>query len=301
MATQKKCLSFGNTGIIELLAPGDRVKKSPHPHVSPYDQKFQIRQLRREVEVYQRLPPHDRLIRMLGYATTGDDPHIVFEYMPNGSLSSYLEAHPEASIAQRLRWSIQAAEAVALLHWHNIIHADIRPDNMVLDNDLGLKLIDLAGAAIDGNEPLCLESSRFFLPRNMKDPMPCNVHTDLFALGSSIYHILTGLPPYHELSDEEVELKYKQANFPSTEGIICEEIIRGCWMCSFDSAEAIIIALVRTSGQIRPTWPLFPIIAERICFRSAFYVLQSCVAFISKLFLSATCWIRSMYRTSVKS
>lgn len=42
----------------------------------------------------------------------------------------------------------------------------------------------------------------------MKDEMLCSVITDLFALGSSIYQIVTRRQPYEELSDEEVELRY---------------------------------------------------------------------------------------------
>ena len=84
-----------------------------------------------------------------------------------------------SQFVQRLQWCIEAAEAVALLHSYDIIHADINPHNMLLLEHLGLKLIDMSGSSIDGKRPLCLESTRYFLPRSMKDAMRCSVSTDL--------------------------------------------------------------------------------------------------------------------------
>jgi len=244
----QECLSFGNTGIIELL-PGDRVIKSPHPQECTSEKRRQTSQLRREIEIYNRLPTsHDRLIRMLDHSVdlanaNQLDGSIVFEYMPNGSLSSYLESDINISIHQRLQWGVEAAEAVALLHSYKIIHADIKPQNMLLDKRLGLKLIDMSGSSIDGKRPLTLESTSFFLPRNMTAPMPCSVLTDLFALGSSIYQIITRALPYGEIDNDEVEKRYARKEFPSTLGIPYGNIIRGCWMCDFDSAEAVLDAL----------------------------------------------------------
>src|SRR5262245_58019175 len=147
-------LSAGNTGIIERLPCGDKVKKSPWPHESTYDKKIQRRQLDREFEVYQRLPsPHNRLIRMFGFSDD-DDRGLVFEYMPNGNLRAFLESHTEIPMAQRMQWCVEAVEAVVLLHSYGIIHADIRPENMLLDGNHGLRIIDLSGASIDGKRPL---------------------------------------------------------------------------------------------------------------------------------------------------
>jgi serine/threonine protein kinase len=230
------------------------VKKSPHPQASSYDKRFQRRQLKRELEVYQRLPtPHNRLIRIFGFSEDddgdSDDRGLVLEYMPNGSLSAFLKSDAKISGAQQLQWSVEAAEAVALLHSYGIIHADIRPENMVLDKTLGLRIIDLSGSSIDGKPPLSLESTRFYLPRSRKDEMPCSVITDLFALGSSIYQIMTRRQPYEDLNDDEVEVRYSRKDFPSIGGIPYGNIIRRCWMCEFDSAQEVLDTLLVAKQQ----------------------------------------------------
>jgi serine/threonine protein kinase len=196
--------------------------------------------LNREYEVYQRLPhAHDRLIKMIDYS---EDSALILEYIPLGSLRKYLESH-EAEIThpQRLQWCIDAAEAVELIHSHNIIHCDIKPENFLLDSDLRLRLIDFSGSSIDGKPSHVLESTRFFLPRSWDDP--CTVITDLFALGSSIYEIVTGRQPYADLKDEEVEARYKRREFPIVDGMSCGEIIEKCWIGEFNSATAVQVAL----------------------------------------------------------
>lgn len=190
-----------------------------------YDKRFQRTQLKRELEAYQRLStPHNRIILAFDFPEDDDDfddddKGIVLEYMPNGSLSAFLESDNRFSAAQQLQWCVETTEAVVLLHSCGIIHADIRPKNMVLGKMLGLRIIAFSGASVDGNPPLSLESTCFYLSRNRRDDMPCGVTSDLFALGPSIYQIMTRRQPCKDLSDE-VEARYARKDFPSVSGIL---------------------------------------------------------------------------------
>jgi len=197
--------------------------------------------LLREYGVYQRLPTHDRLIKMIEYSGDG---MLILEYMPFGNLREYLKLHRAViTPPQRLQWCIDAAEAVQVVHSQGIIHCDIKPENFLLDPELRLRLIDFSGSSIDGKPPYVLENTRFFLPRSRDDELPCSVITDLFALGSSIYEIVTGEQPYVNLGGKEVEARYTRGEFPIVDGISCGEIIKKCWMGEFTSAKAVEAAL----------------------------------------------------------
>jgi len=65
------------------------------------------------------------------------------------------------------------------------------------------------------------------------------VATDLFALESTIYHILTGNSPYMELPRDEVERLYEEKNFPDASGLPCGDVIMKCWLCEIDLAQQV--------------------------------------------------------------
>jgi serine/threonine protein kinase len=119
-----------------------------------------------------------------------DDGGLILEYMPNGNLRAMLESDVEISMSQRLQWAVEAAEAAVLLHSYKIIHTDIKPENMLLDDQLRLRIINLSGASINKKPPLSLESTQFYLLRSMKDVMPCSTTTNVFALRSPFIRLL---------------------------------------------------------------------------------------------------------------
>ena len=231
-------IGIGITGRVELLRSRDKVKKSPHPSASDYDKRWMRKHIDREVVIYQRLPKmHDRLIRMLGYSTDDADYNIVLEYLPNRDLKEFVGLH-SSSPHQRLRWALDAAEAIKIVHGYGIIHGDIKPSNFLVDGHLRLRLIDFSGSSIDDQPALVVENARFFLPRSRKDDSS-SVLTDLFALGSTIYEMMTIKQPYEELDDEVIEAKYARGEFPAVDDVACGKVIRGCCTMRFDTAKAV--------------------------------------------------------------
>ena len=71
---------------------------------------------------------------------------------------------------------------------------------------------------------------------------------DLFALGSTIYEIMTGRQPYEDIPDKEVETLYRQQIFPTVETVPCGQVIKGCWPCEFKSTDEIM-ALIKCSQK----------------------------------------------------
>ncbi|SPQ23396.1 97d9e161-d5c3-41e3-90ba-230f1c0fcafb [Thermothielavioides terrestris] len=115
-----------------------------------------------------------------------------------------------------------------------VLH-DLKPENFLLDSNSRLKIIDFSGSSFDGIVGSAIESTRFFLPRPLKEPPA--VRTDLFALGSTISEIMTSRPPYDDLSDDEVEARYSQQIFPSVQELPCGQLIMDCWRCEVQTAE----------------------------------------------------------------
>ena len=105
----------------------------------------------------------------------------------------------------------------------------------MLDHEHRLCVIDLAGSALKGQEPLAIESMRYFLPRAWEEPS--TVRTDIFALGSVIYAIFSGQAPYKDKTNEEVTALYTEGVFPPTDMFVGGEVITQCWTGVIVSAD----------------------------------------------------------------
>lgn len=218
---------------MELLDDGT-VLKSPFP-----DSEFEshIMDIAKEANIYRRIGPHKRLVRLLGHSRDG----LVLEYIENGDLKTYLSAHDSISTSLKLKWAYQVAEAVDLLHTNGVIHCDIKPRNFLLDAALDIKIIDFSGSSLDGSKPASGEGTRFFLPRHWRDHP--TVTTDLFALGSTLYEIFQGISPYEETPSDEVEKLFMQKEFPDVSGVLCGQIIKQCWLSQVGSVALVQAAL----------------------------------------------------------
>jgi len=72
-----------------------------------------------------------------------DEDGFLLEYMLNGSIADYLyNVNPQPSIQERLKWAMQAAEAVTYIHTKDVLHCDIGVGNLFLDKDLDIRLCD---------------------------------------------------------------------------------------------------------------------------------------------------------------
>lgn len=226
---------MGSSGLIQRLPCGN-VRKCIY---SELDYEACLRDLGREFRVYRKLPQHDRLLRLIRYSP---EEGLVLQYMPRGNLRKHLrDAVAAITLPERLQWACDAAESLHLLHSHGVIHSDFKPQNLLLDSNSRLKIIDFPGSSFDGIVGSAIENTRFFLLRPLTEPP--TVRTDLFALGSTVYEIMTDRQPYEELSDDEVEALYSQQIFPSVHEVPCGRVIMECWRCEIETAEEVMMLL----------------------------------------------------------
>ena len=239
-------VAAGTTSLVERLPSGDIIKTPWAGDIREEDCKKEICI---EAQIYQTLGKHPRLVGFKGWDPR--DYTLVLEYMPHGSLESYIALnHSKISMVQRLRWIAEAAEALHLLHSRNIIHCDVGPHNFLLDSDKSLRIADFSGSSIDGGKAMVSPGIRYTAPDPEWTPgKPPTVDEDLFSLGSTIYYIMMGYAPFHELSDKEVERKFMKAEFPDLNGVACWEIIKLCWHQQIHSALLVLKLLEKGNLQ----------------------------------------------------
>ncbi|KAF5630116.1 serine threonine kinase [Fusarium sp. NRRL 52700] len=229
-------IALGSTSFVERLPNGDIIKTA-WPEADRAAERR--REIALESEIYDILGQHPRIVMK----KTWDPIHhtLTLEYMPNGTLKAYIESNPHVSLSQRLQWIIQAAEGLALLHRLAIIHCDVGPHNYLLDHRLDLKIADFAGSSLNHSATNSCPGERYTSPYLdgtwYQSPGP---QVDMFALGSTMYYILTGNAPFAEFDSDGVKEKYMAHEFPDLSDIPCAEVIRGCWLQEFASAHEVV-------------------------------------------------------------
>ena len=192
-------------GISATVARLDAVVKFVRPQNKP--------DIDREAQVYQRLGcDHNGILRY--YDRIGNA--LILQHACHGSIRRYFRIEKQsASPSLCRRWIKQIASAMSFVHSQKILHGDISCNNVFLDENLDVKLGDFAGSSIDGKPSLvCYETSHD--NPNIED---ISTQSELFALGSTFFEIMTGQRPYEGWPDREVEDAYRNGKFPDTSSL----------------------------------------------------------------------------------
>lgn len=101
----------------------------------------------------------------------------------------------------------QAALGLAHVHASGLVHRDVKPSNLMLTRDGGIKLLDL-GLVLSGDDPLSVDdrlttvghlmgTMPYMAPEQLIDSRDVDSRADIYALGATLYRLIAGKPPHH--------------------------------------------------------------------------------------------------------
>ncbi|KAL2845626.1 kinase-like protein [Aspergillus pseudodeflectus] len=220
--TRRPMVAFGSSGII-------------FTHIKE-EEAFSAACIDREKLIYASIPKHDNILNCLVITETG----IRLPYMQHGNLLEYIrKTSSQLNNQVRHTWICNAANAVAFIHQHSIVHGDISARNFLVPDDLLLRLCDFAGSGIGSDmPPLVTEEDRY---RKSPD-LPRSYPTNLFAMGCLMYEIM-----------EVIAENYERPVFPSVRGIKYSDVIYQCWMGQYTTARQVLLAFGRARVGYRET------------------------------------------------
>jgi len=142
---------------------------------------------------------HPNIIRVLDFNAYGDTPILIMSYAPNGTLRQRYKADAPVPIAIMLPHIQQIASALDYAHSQNIIHRDVKPENMLLGSQNEVLLSDF-GIAKNLQSSQSLSSQgvvgtvSYMAPEQIHSS-PCPA-SDQYALGIIVYEWLCGHRPF---------------------------------------------------------------------------------------------------------
>lgn len=176
-----------------------------------------IRGFEAEAQIIARLE-HLHIVSLYDYWREPDSAYLVMRLLRGGSLRGLIEKGP-ISFSLTTRILDQVCSALNTAHRNKIVHRDIKPDNILLDEDENAYVTDfgiakdLGDSDEDEDEDVDLTGSPAYLSPEQAMSQPVSPQSDIYSLGIVAYEMLTGSTPYSSATTL-MEVIFKQINEP---------------------------------------------------------------------------------------
>ncbi len=158
--------------------------------------------LKREVGKLVEVVSERRVVHLLHVGWDADPPYYVMEFLSGGSLADRLGGRtlPVRDTVAVVR---EVAEALVYLHGKAILHCDLKPANVLLDDRGQIRLGDFGQARLSSEAGPAVGTLFYMAPEQAEVGARPDVRSDIYSLGALAYTMLTGKPPYAHASASE--------------------------------------------------------------------------------------------------
>jgi serine/threonine-protein kinase len=180
----------------------------------------QLERFRREARaVAQFSHPH-----IVGVIDAGEDdqrPYIVFEYVEGETLKERIRRCGRLPIEESIAYAIEIARALCAAHARGIVHRDIKPQNVLIDEEGSAKVTDF-GIARSLDEEGLTADGRVLGTTDYVSPEQAlghavNGQSDVYSLGIVLFEMLTGDVPFHGENQVAVAMKHVREDLPDVQ------------------------------------------------------------------------------------
>jgi hypothetical protein len=152
---------------------------------------------------------HDNIVAIHSVEDAGPVPYLVMQFVDGPTLQKKLDRTGELSLKEILRIGLQVAEGLAAAHRQGLVHRDVKPANILLENGVERVKITDFGLARAGDDASLTGSgvvagTPMYMSPEQADGLPVDFRSDLFSLGSVLYAMCTGRPPFRAPSSMAV-------------------------------------------------------------------------------------------------
>jgi eukaryotic-like serine/threonine-protein kinase len=152
--------------------------------------------LSREVEKLRFLSADRYVVQLLDIGWDAEPPYYVMEYVEQGSLDDLLRRHGSFAPAEAVELFEEIAVGLAHAHGRGVVHCDLKPANILLDQDHKPRLADFGQSRLSHEQKPALGTLFYMAPEQADLEAVPDVRWDVYAIGAILYTLLVGVPPH---------------------------------------------------------------------------------------------------------
>ncbi|MDX2038651.1 MAG: serine/threonine-protein kinase [Isosphaeraceae bacterium] len=177
-----------------------------------------IKRFKREAEIAARLS-HNNIVNVFDAGEVDGHHYFVMEYVEGATVKDELDKGKMFDEKVAVKVVLAVAEALEHAHKRGLIHRDIKPENIILTKEGGVKLADLGLARLTTDEQWALAESGmaigtpyYISPEQVRGQTDVDIRADIYGLGATLYHMVTGKVPFGGSTPNEVMKKHLDKN-----------------------------------------------------------------------------------------
>jgi eukaryotic-like serine/threonine-protein kinase len=152
--------------------------------------------LAREVEKLRFLSADRYVVQLLDVGWDAEPPYYVMEYIEHGSLDDLLRRNGTFTVPEAVELFREIAVGLAHAHGKGVVHCDLKPANILLDQDGKPRLADFGQSRLSHEQKPALGTLFYMAPEQADLEAVPDVRWDVYALGVILYTMLVGSPPH---------------------------------------------------------------------------------------------------------
>jgi hypothetical protein len=177
----------------------------------------QLERFRREARAVAQLS-HPNVVGVIDAGEDGGHPYIVFEFIEGETLKQRVRRVGPLPIPEAVAYAIEIARALGAAHARHIVHRDVKPQNVLIDEEGAAKVTDF-GIARVLEEPGLTDDGRVLGTTDYVSPEQAlgrsvTGQSDLYSLGIVLYEMLTGELPFSAETQVGVAMKHVREDLP---------------------------------------------------------------------------------------
>jgi eukaryotic-like serine/threonine-protein kinase len=180
----------------------------------------QLERFRREARAVAQLN-HPHVVGVIDVGEDGSTPYIVLEYVEGETLKERIRRAGRLPIPEAVAYAIEIARALCAAHVRHIVHRDVKPQNVLIDEEGTARVTDF-GIARSLKEEGLTADGRVLGTTDYVSPEQALGHavtgqSDLYSLGVVVFEMLTGDVPFHGENQVAVAMKHVREELPDVQ------------------------------------------------------------------------------------